>query len=206
MKKLTLLLLLGLLCTAAAAQESVLKKIENKVTSLHTFKASVLFSTQGERGGKAEYKGEMIVKGRSYAVKFGQMEIYGDGKTIRTYTPSRSEVVIENAPSNSALMSSPLNFMAVSEKDFTTTANGSKAIGGSSYKTISLQPKGEMAKNVKNVVVAYDGSYMPKEVTATTPEGLKITILINRITVLPLIADSELAFDNSRAKEIIDFR
>lgn len=206
MKKINLVFVLLLLCATARAQETTLKKIEHKVSSLSSFKSSVVFSTQGEKGDKTEYKGEMIVKGKSYAIKFGQMEIYSDGKSIWTYTPSRSEVVVEKAPVNSSLMSSPTSFMAVSEKDFTSVASGTKIIGTSSYNTVTLKPKGEMAKNVKTVFVVYDGIYTPKEVIATTTEGLRISILINKITVLPSIADTELVFDMKRAKEVIDFR
>lgn len=206
MKKLSLMVILSLLSMIATAQESPLKKIERKVGSLGTFKASVVFSTQGERGGKTDYKGEMLVKGKAYAIKFGQMEIYGDGKSIWTYTPARSEVIIEKAPATGGLMSSPTNFMAVSEIDFTSVASGTKVIGGASYNALSLKPKGDMEKNVKSVFVTYDGAYMPKEVIATTAEGLKVSILINKITAMPFIADADLTFDVKRAKEVIDFR
>lgn len=206
MKKISLIFALLLLCITVEAQETTLKKIEQKVSSLGVFKSSVVFSTQGEKGSKSEYKGEMMVKGKSYAIKFGQMEIYSDGKSIWTYTPSRNEVVIEKAPVNSGLMSSPTSFLSVSEKDFMSVASGTKVVGTSSYNTVTLKPKGEMAKNIKDVFVVYDGTYMPKEVVATTAEGLKISILINKITVLPSIADTELSFDMKRAKEVIDFR
>lgn len=206
MKRLSLLFVFLLLCATTGAQETTLKKIEKRVSTLSAFKTPVIFSTQGERGGKTEYKGEMLVKGKSYAIKFGQMEIYSDGQNIWTYTPSRSEVVIEKTPVNSGLMSSPTSFLAVSEKDFTSVGSGTKVIGTSTCNTVTLKPKGEMAKSIREVFVVYDGSYMPKEIVATTTEGLKVSVVIQQITALPSIADTELRFDMKRAKEVIDFR
>ncbi|MEG1553907.1 MAG: outer membrane lipoprotein carrier protein LolA [Rikenellaceae bacterium] len=207
MKKIGLLFTLLLFSLAVQAQNTTLKQIENKVASLKIFKASVVFSTQGAKGDAASYNGEMFVKGKYYSIHFGQMEIFSDGETIWTYTPSRSEVIIEKASTRNGIMSSPTSFLSVSERDFSVLSNGTMRIGNTSYKTITLSPKGtEVAKSVTNVVVAYQANYIPKKVIITTKDNLKISILLNKVTLLSFMTDAAFTFDTSKAKEIIDFR
>jgi len=119
----------------------ILTKVSNKIQSYDNLKIDFTHQMIDEANGVDEsLKGSVIMKGKSFNLKFNGQTIISDGKTVWTYNPEFEELQIHNASE----VGEALNFFDLVvnfEDNFKTQLIKTTTEDGQSFYIIDLRPK-----------------------------------------------------------------
>lgn len=117
MKRLVIILTAILAASTAAAADDageVLRALSAKIRSMPGY--AVEFSL---RSGTKTVRGQYTVRGEAFYMKFGEAEVYSDGKTRREVDPDKKEVVVDAVdPESHNILNNPTRAFDLASEQF----------------------------------------------------------------------------------------
>ncbi len=102
------------MAAAAGDADEVLRALSAKIRTMPGY--AVEFSL---RSGTKTVRGEYTVRGDAFYMKFGEAEVYSDGKTRREVDPDKKEVVIDSVdPKSHNILNNPTRAFDLAPEQF----------------------------------------------------------------------------------------
>ena len=147
-------LLIGLIAilaagAAAAAGDAgeVLRALSAKIRSMSGY--AVEFSL---RSGTQTVRGEYTVRGDAFYMKFGQAEVYSDGKTRREVDPEKKEVIIDAVdPRSHNILNNPTRAFDLAPEPF-----AAELVEQSGQKSVVRLTPNDKSGGISTVVLTVD--------------------------------------------------
>ncbi len=214
MKKITLILVVFLLCLQAFAQDSKAKSILDDFNKAMKTYSSIdirfAFITEDGASHKSESQdGRVLTKGSAFKVIMNEMEVYSDGKTKWTVMHDVNEVNIQEVdPDSYDLLDNPINFFTVNNKDFKNSYKGSVIVGGKAMEKIEFEPKDKRSAYSAVELQIEKATKYPYQISYIGKEGESYIVRVKTFTPNAKVEDVQLEFNQSSYSgyEIIDLR
>lgn len=183
----------------AVSPTEALAKAKAKIMGAKSLSADFTMSV----GGNA-IKGQILSKGKKFAITSNSTSSWYNGTDLYTYNPSAGETTVFKPTASELVEVNPLLYIN-SASDFKATASKQKKAG---TETVILLP---VKKNsgIRSVTLELDAkTFLPRSIKIATSSGTTSTISVSGIKLNTSLADSQFEYPKVKYKnaKIIDMR
>ena len=188
--------------------KTILDAVSAKFKSFSSVTAGFSYKIENSAGKVQSSKtGTVIMKGTKYKVKFGNQEIFCDGKTVWSYDGDK-EVTISNLDPNSNSLTPQKLFTNFYDNDFLYILNGEKKIGNKTIQEIEMTPT-DKNKPFHKIYLQVDKN--AKTIYSTKVlenSGNRYTYTVSTMKTNTPVADATFTWDKSKhpGVEEVDLR
>ena len=206
MKKLVLVLLLGVFAFNANAQDAekakkLLDEVSSKVNSYENIQIDFKYELNNrEANTKQESKGNVTLEGNKYLLNFlGFTKIY-DTKKVYTIVPANEEVTISDADDDETSLS-PSQMLTFYKNGYTYTWDILQDIRGRKIQYIKLTPI-DKDSDIKSVLLGIDVKTKHiYNLIETGRNGTNTTLTVNSFKTNQPLSKSLFIFDESKYED-----
>jgi outer membrane lipoprotein carrier protein len=189
--------------------KKVLDAVSAKFKTFKSVKAGFTYKVENAAGKALSTKtGTILMKGTKYKVKFGDQEIFCDGKTVWNYDKSANEVTISNLDASGSMITPQKLFTNFYDKDFYYLLNGDKKQGAKTLQEIEMTPT-DKSKPFHKVYLLVDKNAKTIYSTRVLENaGGRYTYTVSSMNTSSNLADAEFVFDKAKypGVEVVDLR
>lgn len=213
MRKITLCLILLLLCSTAFAQKEkqakeILDKASSTLKKAGGIKAEFNITAFGRNGKKtASEKGNIRIKGPNFILETSSSVSWFDGHTQWSYLIASDEVNISNPTSEELQSINPYSLLNIYRQGYDYKLGGIKTINGKDGYEVILIPT-DSKQNIAKIVLFITKTYQPFYINIEQRDGSKSEIIVTSYQTGQSYPDSLFKFDKKKYPntEIIDLR
>lgn len=188
--------------------KKILDAVSAKFKSFSSVTAGFSYKIENSAGKVQSSKtGTVIMKGTKYKVKFGNQEIFCDGKTVWSYDGDK-EVTISNLDPNSNSLTPQKLFTNFYDNDFLYILNGEKKVGAKTIQEIEMTPT-DKSKPFHKIYLQVDKNAKTIYSTRVLENGgNRYTYTVGTMKTNTPVADNTFVWDKSKhpGVEEVDLR
>lgn len=180
--------------------QSIMAEVAAKYRSYTSYSANVKTQLkQTDESDSKSFSGRVLYQGDKYRITLPEMDIFCDGKKIYQYLPEVKEVNVSSVSPEfkgyNVLVSSPMEFFKVYDKEFVSRFVQEETSGGMVFTDVDMVPVQQNGGDISRIRVRINKQQMQVfSMFAFLKNGLQYYIEFSQIVVNRPIMEKEFVF------------